>query len=41
MLPIFIIVWILESMGNADAVALWHWFGAHLIITILLLLFLA
>ena len=41
MLPVFIVTWILESLGNPTAIQLWHWFGSHLLLTILMLIFLA
>lgn len=40
MLIVWILTAILASLHIAGAVALWAWFGAHWIITILMLLFL-
>jgi hypothetical protein len=37
MILVFILTWILESMGNPTALDLWHWFGHHILLTILLL----
>lgn len=41
MLAIWIITGILASLGVSAAVQLWYWFGHHVILTILMLLFLA
>lgn len=40
MLLVWVLTWILQSQGVADAITLWHWFGAHELATILLILFL-
>lgn len=41
MLLVYILTWILQGQGVADAVTLWHWFGQHELLTILMLIFLA
>ncbi len=41
MLLVWIATWILESVGNQTAVDVWHWYGHHPIITLLLILFIA
>ena len=38
MFVVFILTWILESLGNPTAIELWHWFGDNLFLTIILLL---
>jgi hypothetical protein len=40
MVVVWILTYILQSQGVADAVTLWHWFGQHELLTILLLIFL-
>lgn len=40
MLVVWILTWILQSVGVAEAVTLWNWFGDHVLATILLILFL-
>lgn len=40
MLLVFLLTWILESQNYEPAVLLWHWFGEHVILTILMLIFL-
>lgn len=40
-----IALWALIGIGNAVGIAdcslVWHWFGAHVVLTILMLIFLA
>lgn len=40
MLVVWVLTWILEGLGNPTAISLWHWFGQHVILTILMILFL-
>jgi hypothetical protein len=40
MFLVWVLTWILQSLNVPDAVTLWHWFGAHELLTILLILFL-
>lgn len=40
MILVFILTWILQSTGEPDAIALWHWFGSHILLTLILLIFL-
>lgn len=40
MLPIWIVTGILSSLNVSEAQSLWHWFGHHVILTILMLIFL-
>ena len=41
MLLVWVLTAILQSCGVPIAITLWHWFGLHPIITVLLILFLA
>lgn len=41
MLLIWILTGILHACGFPAAVLLWHWFGAHVLATVLLILFFA
>lgn len=41
MILVWILTLILQLLAWAPAVLLWHWFGVHWIITILLMIFLA
>lgn len=41
MFLVWVLTWILESSHVPFAVNVWHWFGHHVILTILMLLFLA
>jgi hypothetical protein len=41
MLLVWILTWILQSLAFEPAVMLWHWFGDNVLLTILMLLFLA
>lgn len=40
MLIIWVLTWILQTLNIPEAVQLWHWFGDHVLATILLILFL-
>jgi hypothetical protein len=41
MFLIWLLIGIASSAGIADATMIWHWFGHHALITILMILFLA
>jgi hypothetical protein len=41
MFAIWIIIGIANSVGVADAAPIWHWFGHHVFLTVLMLVFLA
>lgn len=41
MLVVWILTGIMQSLSFAPAVELWHWFGHHVLLTILMLIFLA
>lgn len=41
MLPIWIIIGIANSVGVQGAAPIWHWFGAHVVLTVIMLIFLA
>ena len=41
MILVWILTAILQSLDVPVAIALWHWFGTHVILTILMLIFLA
>lgn len=41
MLAIWLLTWILVSTGFVPAMALWTWFGHHVLLTVLLLVFFA
>jgi len=41
MVLVLILTWILKGLGVHDAVLLWHWFGSHVLATVLMVLFLA
>lgn len=41
MLLVWILTYILQSLGVHDALLLWHWYGQHPVLTVLMILFLA
>lgn len=41
MVLVWILTWILSTLNFEPAVMLWHWFGENVLLTILMLLFLA
>ncbi len=41
MIVVWILTAIMQSLHWLPAVELWHWFGEHVIITILMIVFLA
>jgi|GEM_PF-6738234 len=41
MLAVLIVTWIGQSLGIDAFVQLWAWFSSHILLTILLLIFLA
>lgn len=41
MIAIFLFTWLLVAFHVAAAYPVWNWFGQHVILTILLLIFLA
>lgn len=41
MIVVFILTAILQSLHVLVATQLWHWFGQHVVLTILMLIFLA
>lgn len=41
MILVVVVTYILAGMGVPEAIALWNWFGSHLWITILMIIFLA
>lgn len=40
MILIWVLTAILQSLGNPTAISLWHWFGNHVLLTILMFIFL-
>lgn len=40
MFLIWILTAILQSAGVSDAILLWHWFGQHVFLTVLMIIFL-
>lgn len=41
MVLVYVLTAILQSLHIPEAVLLWHWFGSHVLLTILMLIFLA
>ncbi len=41
MLLVWVLTWIMQGLSYQPAVDLWAWFGHHVFLTILLILFLA
>ncbi len=41
MFLVWVLTWILQQCHVDVAVQLWHWFGEHVLLTVLMILFLA